>query len=108
MAEKPVLEPGPNHPITITQHHDRVIVTVAGRVVAETRNALMLEEASYGPVQYIPIGDVDQGLLQPTTTHTYCPYKGDANYYTVVVGDDQAIDAVWEYRAPFPAVAQIK
>ncbi|HEV7711035.1 MAG TPA: DUF427 domain-containing protein [Asanoa sp.] len=108
MADKPVLQPGPNHPITITSNHNRVVVTVAGKVVADTRNALTLQEASYPPVQYVPLSDVDASALQRTDTESYCPYKGDASYYSVQVGDDSAVDAVWEYRQPYAPVAEIK
>jgi uncharacterized protein (DUF427 family) len=108
MADKPVREPGPDHPITITPNPNRVVVTVAGKVVADTHRALTLQESTYPPVQYVPLSDVDGSVLQPTTTETYCPYKGDASYYSVAVGDDTAVDAVWEYREPRPAVAAIK
>jgi uncharacterized protein (DUF427 family) len=108
MADKPVLQPGPNHPITITSNHNRVVVTVAGKVVADTRNALTLQEASYPPVQYVPLSDVDATALERTNTESYCPYKGDASYYSVKVGDDSAVDAVWEYRQPYAPVAEIK
>jgi uncharacterized protein (DUF427 family) len=108
MAEKPVLEPGPDHPITITSNHDRVIVTVAGKVVADTRNALTLQESTYPPVQYVPLSDVDQSALERTATGSYCPYKGDASYYSISVDGDKAVDAVWEYQDPRPAVAEIK
>jgi uncharacterized protein (DUF427 family) len=108
MAEKPVLEPGPDHPITITPNNNRVVVTVAGKVIADTRNALTLHEASYPPVQYVPISDVDRSVLVRTDTVSYCPYKGDASYYTVMVDDDTAVDAIWEYQNPRPAVAAIK
>src|SRR3954454_1945232 len=108
MADKPVLEPGPDHSITITPNHNRVIVTVAAKVVADTRNALTLQESTHPPVQYVPLTDVDQSALEPTTTESYCPYKGDASYYSVSVGGDKAVDAVWEYQDPLPAVAEIK
>jgi uncharacterized protein (DUF427 family) len=108
MADKPVLEPGPDHPITITPNGNRVVVTVAGKVIADTRSALTLQEASYPPVQYVPLTDVDQSVLVRTDTETYCPYKGDASYYSVKVDDDTAVDAIWEYRDPRPAVAEIK
>lgn len=108
MAEKPRLYPGPDHPITVTPTGERVVVTVAGKVVAETRNALTLREASYPPVQYVPLADVDQSLLKRTGTESYCPFKGEAGYYTIDTGDTQRVDAIWEYRAPYDAVAQIK
>jgi uncharacterized protein (DUF427 family) len=108
MSGKPVLKPGPKHPITITPNHNRVVVTVAGKVVADTRNALALKEATYPAVQYVPLDDVDSSVLERSATQSYCPYKGDASYYSITVGDDKAVDAVWEYREPYEAVGQIK
>ncbi|MEU3170199.1 DUF427 domain-containing protein [Streptosporangium sp. NPDC006930] len=108
MTDKPILEPSPSHPITITPNPARIVVSVAGRVVADSRSALTLREAAYPPVQYIPIADVDRSLLERTDTATYCPFKGDASYYTVTVDGKQAVDAVWFYESPYPAVAEIK
>ena len=59
MNEKLVKLPGPDHPISIERNPSRVVVSVAGRVIADTRNALTLREAAYSPVQYIPGDDVD-------------------------------------------------
>ena len=108
MADQPVLQPGPDHPITITPNRNRVVVAVSGKVVADTRNALTLQESTYPPVQYIPLADVDQSLLERTVTQSYCPYKGEASYYSIPLGGVKAADAVWEYRAPYDAVAPIK
>ena len=108
MTEKPVLQPGPDHPITVTPNHNRVVVTVAGKVVADTRKALTLQESTYPPVQYVPLADVDSSLLEPSSSSTYCPYKGDANYYSIPLGGDRSTDAVWEYREPYGPVAAIK
>jgi uncharacterized protein (DUF427 family) len=108
MTDKPVLEPGPDHPITVTPNGNRVIVTVAGKVIADTRSALTLQEADYPPVQYVPLTDVDRSALERTETESYCPYKGDASYYSIPDGGDKAVDAVWEYQNPRDAVAAIK
>ncbi|MEU8378403.1 DUF427 domain-containing protein [Streptosporangium sp. NPDC048865] len=108
MTDKPILEPSPSHPITITANPARVVVSVGGRVVADSRRALTLREAAYPPVQYIPIDDVDRSLLERTDTATYCPFKGDASYYTVTVDGKPSVDAVWFYESPHPAVAEIK
>jgi uncharacterized protein (DUF427 family) len=83
-------------------------VTVAGRVVANTRAALTLREASYAPVFYIPREDADMSLLTRTAHATYCPYKGDCSYYTIPAGGERAANAVWSYETPYPAVAAIK
>ncbi|MBT0768686.1 DUF427 domain-containing protein [Kineosporia sp. J2-2] len=108
MADKPVKQPGPDHPITVTPSPEHVVVTVAGRTVADTHRALTLQEADYPAVQYIPMDDVDQTLLERTATSTYCPYKGDASYYSIPVGGQRSVDALWVYESPYDAVAGIK
>jgi uncharacterized protein (DUF427 family) len=108
MTDKPILHPGPEHPITIEANPGRVVVSVAGRVVADTRSALTLREASYRPVQYIPIADVDASLLEPTDHESYCPYKGDASYYSLPAGGERSANAVWTYRSPYADVAEIR
>jgi len=108
MADKPVLYPGPDHPITVTPTEGRVVVKVAGQVVADTRAALTLQESTYPAVQYVPLADVDTSLLEPTATESYCPYTGDASYYSIPAGGEKAVDAIWEYKQPRDAVAQIK
>ena len=108
MTDKPVKIPGPDHPITIEPTPGRVVVTVAGKVVADSKAALTLREASYPPVQYIPMKDVDASLLVPTDNATYCPYKGDASYYSIPAGGAKTDNAVWVYKTPYDAVAQIK
>ena len=106
--KKEKLVPGPDHPITIERHPARVVVTVAGRVVADTREALALREADYPPVLYVPRKDADMSLLARTEHATYCPFKGDCAYYSVPAGGERAVNAVWTYEAPFEAVAAIK
>ena len=108
MKEKQVKLPGPEHPISIQRNPARVVVSVAGCVVADTRNALTLREAAYPPVQYIPPEDVDFSQLERSDHVTYCPYKGDCNYYSVPAGGKKSVNAVWSYQDPFPAVVQIR
>jgi uncharacterized protein (DUF427 family) len=105
---KTIRIPGPDHPITIERNAHRVVVTVAGRVVADTRAALTLREAGYPPVQYIPREDVDTALLERTDRATYCPYKGDCAYFSIPLGGERSVDAVWTYEAPYAAVAAIR
>jgi len=107
MKEKQIRIPGPNHPISIARNPARLVVSVAGRVVADTRNALTLREADYSPVQYIPREDVDLSQLKRTDHTTYCPYKGDCSYYSIPAGGKKSVNAVWTYEDPYPAVAQI-
>ena len=108
MSSKPVRQPGPDHPISITPSTEHIVVSVAGRVVADTRASLTLKEASYPAVHYIPRQDVDMSLLQRTDHATYCPYKGDCAYYSIPAGGERGVNAVWTYESPYQAVAQIK
>jgi len=108
MSAKPMKLPGPDHPISIEQNPRRVVVSVAGRVIADTRAALSLLEASYPAVLYIPRTDVDMALLERTSYSTYCPYKGDCAYYSIPIGGARSANAVWSYEGPYPAVAAIK
>jgi uncharacterized protein (DUF427 family) len=108
MSAKVKREPGPEHPIAITPTQGRVVVTAAGKRVADSRAALTLQEASYPAVQYIPRQDVDMAELLRTEHQTYCPYKGDCSYFSIRVGGERSINAVWTYEMPYPAVSQIK
>jgi uncharacterized protein (DUF427 family) len=108
MADKLMKIPGPDHPIAIEPNRSRVVVKVGGKIIADTSDALTLREASYPPVQYIPRRDVDMAALKRSEHITYCPYKGDASYYSIPAGGDRSLNAVWTYENPFEAMAQIK
>ncbi|WP_271025456.1 DUF427 domain-containing protein [Rhizobium sp. RCAM05973] len=108
MSQKPVKIPGPDHPITIEEKHADVAVSVAGKVIADTREALSLKEASYPAVLYIPRKDVDLSLLERTSHETYCPYKGECSYYSIPAGGERSVNAIWTYENPYPSVGQIK
>ena len=107
MSTREIKEPTAEHPITITPTAGRVQVRVNGALVADTRAALGLAESTYPVVQYIPLGDVDPAVLSCTDTRTYCPYKGEASYYSVNTGGTTVEDAIWTYEEPYPAVAAI-
>jgi uncharacterized protein (DUF427 family) len=108
MSERTMKIPGPDHPIEIQPNASRVVVTVAGRIIADTRAALTLSEAAYQAVQYIPRRDVDMAALARSDHTTWCPYKGEASYYSIPAGGERSANAVWTYETPFPAMAAIK
>ena len=108
MKEKQIEIPDSDHPISVQHNPARVVVSVAGRVIADSRNALTLREADYPPVQYIPRKDVDFSQLERTDHATYCPYKGDCSYFSIPAGGEKSVNSVWTYEDPYPAVAQIK
>jgi uncharacterized protein (DUF427 family) len=105
---KPVRIPGPDHPITIAADPKRVVVTAGGQIVADSAHALMLKEANYPAVLYVPRADTDMSQLERSDHATYCPYKGDASYFSIPELGARGVNAVWTYEAPYEAVAQIK
>lgn len=94
--------------ISITPQTGRVKVSYNGEVIAETTNALALAEGKIPNVLYIPRGDVRMNLLERTDHQTHCPFKGDASYYTVKVGDQEAVNAVWSYESAISDVSKIR
>ena len=106
---KTIKIPNADHPIMYLEPNPGCVrVMAGGKVIADTLDALTLRESDYAPVQYVPRGDVDMELLARTDNATYCPYKGDASYYSITAGGERAVNAVWTYEAPFDAVATIK
>lgn len=99
--------PGTDHPITVEPHRRRLRVQFNGRTVADTQSALILREASYPPVFYVPRADADMALFERTAHSTRCPYKGQAAYYTLVVDGRRSENAVWSYEEPYEAVKAI-
>src|SRR5260221_201206 len=108
MNAKSIKIPGPDHPITIAATNGRVTVSVNGKRIADTREALTLTEAAYPPVQYIPRKDVDMAQLQRTVHETYCPYKGECAYYSIPAGGEGSVNAVWSYEAPHAFASAIR
>ena len=108
MNSKTMKIPGADHPITITPTKGRVTITVNGKRVADSTDALTLKEAGYPAVQYIPRKDVDMTQLQRSSHQTYCPYKGDCAYYSIPDGGERSVDAVWTYESPYAAVSEIR
>lgn len=107
MMEKTVKIPGPDHPIRIMPAPSRVTVKAGGRTIAASSKALVLAEAAYKPVYYIPREDADMAMLRPSPHTTYCPYKGECSYFSID-GLPRGENAVWSYEAPYAAVAEIE
>lgn len=100
--------PGHPHAITIEKNPNRVKVSFHGTVIADTTEALVLKEGPLPPANYIPRRDVQMTYLRRTDHSTHCPFKGNAAYFSVRVGDQTADNAVWTYETPIDSVAQIK
>jgi uncharacterized protein (DUF427 family) len=108
MTERTPKIPGPDHPISIAADAQHIVVSVAGRVIADTHGALALREASYPVVHYIPRADVKMELLEKTQHKTYCPYKGECSYYSIPSGGQKSANAIWSYEDPYAAVGEIR
>ena len=96
-----------DHPITIEPIGERVRVLWRGHTIGDTRGALELAEAGYKPVAYVPREDVDMDFLARTDRVTTCPYKGEANYYSIADGEARDDNAVWTYETPKADVGEI-
>lgn len=107
MSEAVIKIPGPDHPIAIEHSPERIIVTLGRKILADSSHALILREADFPPVAYLPQEDVDMAALTASAHTTYCPYKGNCSYFSIPAGGERSIDAVWTYGSPHPAVARI-
>ncbi len=107
MTARPHRSPGPDHPILIRPHAGRVVVRAGGKVIVDSRAALALREASYPVVLYLPRADADMAALTRTEHVTWCPYKGEASYFSIPAGGERGVNAVWTYETPFGAVESI-
>lgn len=95
------------HCIVITSHQGTVRVIAGGQVVAETSEALRLQEADYAPVFYFPREDVDRAFLVRSATETFCPFKGTASYFHLDINGQRTTDAIWTYEEPLDGVGEI-
>jgi uncharacterized protein (DUF427 family) len=99
--------PVASHRVWTEPNGRRVRVFIGGQAVADSERTVYLFETGHLPVYYFPRSDVRFDLLEPTGHHTHCPYKGDASYYSVVVGDRRADNAVWAYPQPLSSLPEI-
>ena len=110
------IEPGPGQesvwdyprPPRLEKVEWRLRVSFAGETVAETRSAYRVLETSHPPAFYFPPDDVRREFLEPSPHHTYCEYKGTAQYWTLVIGERRSEDAAWSYPQPTQAFMAVK
>ena len=96
------------HPISVKPIAGEVAVTWRGKVIARTRGAVELFESSYPGVVYVPRADVEPGVLERTSRTTTCPYKGEANYFSLKDGAASDANAIWTYETPKPVAEAIR
>ncbi len=91
----------PQHQVAIAPIPEPVAISWAGRTIAQTQQALRVDESRHDTVVYVPLADIEQDCLRATQTSTYCPFKGHASYWSLVDGDREEPDALWAYEAPY-------
>lgn len=99
---------GPSPVITIAEQPGCLLVKFHGIQVAASTRALVLLEANYPPVYYVPREDIDEQYFARTDHTSYCPYKGDASYFSLQIPGHEGANAVWSYESPKISVEQIK
>ncbi|HVE68303.1 MAG TPA: DUF427 domain-containing protein [Solirubrobacteraceae bacterium] len=97
----------PGHRITVRPVPGRVVVRLDGEVLADTRDAVVLEEGRLPPRWYVPEADVRGERLEPSGHTSHCPFKGDAVYRSARVGERVEEAVAWSYPEPLPGVAGI-
>lgn len=91
----------PDHRVDFEPSSDRIRVKLGGVVIADSNRTLTVRETNHEPVTYFPRRDVRFDLLEATSHQTFCPFKGDASYWTIRAGDAVRENAVWGYEDPF-------
>ena len=98
----------PEHKIHVEIGQERITAVFKGKTIAESDRALVLHESRHDAVYYFPRDAVQMGYLERTDHHTYCPFKGEASYWTLRVDGRSSENAVWSYEDPLVEVAGIK
>jgi len=97
----------PDYKVDLEPAGRRIRVEFNGVVIAQSDNALLLRETRHTPAYYFPIDDVRMDLMAESSHHTHCPFKGNATYWTLKVGDKELTNVMWGYKEPFPEVADV-
>jgi uncharacterized protein (DUF427 family) len=97
----------PDHRVDLHPDQAHVRVMFGGKVIADSTDALRVEETGHGPVYYIPAKDMALDLMTKTAHTTYCPFKGNASYWTINAGGKSAENAIWGYETPYDETAKL-
>ncbi len=98
----------PSYRVDLEPSSKRVRVRFHGTTVADSQRTLVVVETQHEPIVYFPRDDVRMELLERSDHETFCPFKGDASYWTVRVGEQADQNVVWSYEDPFEEVAGLK
>lgn len=109
MTSGPGYAKHPNHQINLKPSQTLCEVRVHGELLASSNRCLIMQEGSYAPVVYFPLAALPQDRLLASTTETYCPFKGTANYWHLSAGQntEQVDDLIWGYAEPYDEMTGI-
>ena len=107
MASGPGYAKHPDHTVTTEKASGKVRITRGGLTLADTDSAIILREADYPPVAYIPREHVAMDAMEPVSKSTHCPFKGDASYFTITGGGEPITAGAWSYETPYDEVNAI-
>ncbi len=108
MAGGPGYKKWPDHTVDLIKSDKHVRIIFNGEVVADSDRTIIVDEAGYSKVYYFPRSEVRMDYMQRTNQGTYCPFKGEASYYTLSVGNKNQENAVWTYEEPYDEVKELK
>jgi len=97
----------PDRKITVEPFKGTVDVGLEGKRLARSTSAVVLREGSYPPVFYLPFSDVDAAAIRRSDHTSHCPFKGQASYWNIVVGDHEIDNAIWGYETPYDEMLEI-
>ena len=98
----------PEYRVDLEPNPERVSISVGEATLAKSERSLLVVETKHDPVLYIPRDDVTMELLERTSHETFCPFKGEATYYTIRAAGSVLENAVWSYEDPFEQVIGLK
>lgn len=108
IAENPFARSHEGYRLSIKPDHRRISAEFQSEVIAESSNVLVMHETRLAPVFYFPRDDVRMDLLVTSNRRTHCPFKGNASYWTIQVGDKSAKNAAWSYQTPYDESSSVK
>jgi uncharacterized protein (DUF427 family) len=108
MSQAPGFAAHPEHRVDLVPGRQHVRMMFNGATVADSEKPLIVNETGYDPVLYIPEKDIRREYLTPSAYETHCPYKGEAHYWTLKVGDKSVENAVWSYPEPYDETEGLK
>ncbi len=106
-GKSPGFAKAPDYQVRLEPSPKRVRVMLGGETIVDTTRAMLMYETRHYTVYYFPLADVRTDLMTPTDHTSFCPFKGEASYWTIRAGGSEAENAMWSYQTPFDEVPEL-